>query len=321
METKHLPTLLLLIWFPLAAYSQIYQQIPLPSGLTGPESLAFGCLGEGPYSGLSDGRIFKYQDPIRGWRPFAFTSPLRNSSLCDGTSNIDLAARCGRPIGLQFHKRTCELYVTDPYYGLLKVPRNGGRAIPLATSAQEIPFRFTNSLDVDSENHVVYFTDSSTRFEATEVVQIIQTGDNTGRFIKYDLRTNKVTVLLSGLMFADGVAMSKEKDYVIVSEYSKNETLKYWLQGPKAKTSKFFARTPGPPDNINTNTKGEFWVALNKNSTTAGEIIGVRIDEDGQILQNLVGDGIVGSVSEVEERNGFLLIGSVVNPYVGITTV
>ncbi|KAL5727897.1 hypothetical protein ACHQM5_001041 [Ranunculus cassubicifolius] len=93
------------------------------------------------------------------------------------------------------------------------------------------------------------------------------------------------------------------------------------MQGPKANTSELFARTPGPPDNITRNAKGEFWVAVNNNITIAGEIIGVRIDGNGQIVQSLVGDGIVGSVSEVEERIGLLFIGSIAKPFVGITTV
>lgn len=321
MKEKPLQTFLLLAWFPLAVYSQVYQQIPVPSGLIGPESLAFDCKGEGPYTGLSDGRIFKFEGPKRGWREFAFTSPTRNRSLCDGTSDPNLASRCGRPLGLQFDYATCELYVCDAFYGLMKVRRTGGRAIPLASSAEGVPFKFTNGLDVDSKNRVIYFTDSSLRFTQPERAQIGITGDKTGRFMKYDLRTKQVTVLLRGLMAANGVGLSKWKNYVIVAELTKGEILRYWLQGPKANTAEFFARTPGPPDNIKRNVVGDFWVALNNINTTAGEIIGVLLDGDGQILKMLMGDGVVGRASEVQERKGILFVGSVDNTFVGITRV
>ncbi|KAL5727898.1 hypothetical protein ACHQM5_001042 [Ranunculus cassubicifolius] len=315
-------TFFLLVWFPLAAHSKIYQHIPLPPGLTGPESVEFDCKGEGPYSGLSDGRIFKFQGRKHGWKEFAYTSPMRNRSLCDGTSDIKLQARCGRTLGLKFHMRTCELYIADAYYGLMKVGRNGGGAVPIVTSAEGTPLRFTNSLEIDVENHVIYFTDSSTRYQLDQDARAIKIGDSTGRFLKYNLRTKKVTVLLRGLKFANGVALSKKKDYAIVCELGKGEILRYWLKGPKAHTSEFFVRTPGPPDNINRNAKGEFWVGVITRNTTAGAVIGVRIDENGKILQRLIGDDFYGSVSEVEERNGHLLIGSIGGPnFLGITTV
>ncbi|GAY69494.1 hypothetical protein CUMW_289820, partial [Citrus unshiu] len=34
-------------------------ELQLPPGVVGPESLAFDCNGEGPYAGVSDGRILK----------------------------------------------------------------------------------------------------------------------------------------------------------------------------------------------------------------------------------------------------------------------
>lgn len=327
MEAKNLRTisfslLYLFVWLPLAAYSsQTYKRLELPSGGIGPESLAFDCKGKGPYTGVSDGRIFKYQGWKRGWMDFAFTSPVRTKSLCDGTNAGDLGPRCGRPLGLQFDSKTCVLYVADAYYGLMKVPKKGGRAIQLASTAEGSPFRFTNSLDVDSDKGVIYFTDSSSRFQQREFGQIIKTDDKTGRFMKYDLRTKKVTVLIRGLKLANGVALSKKKDYVIVSELRNGRILRYWLQGPKANTTQVFARPPGPPDNINTNANGDFWVGLANSNTTVGEIIGVRLNGDGKIVQRLLSDGVVGSVSEVEERNGHLLVGSVALSFIGITSV
>ena len=72
---------------------------------------------------------------------------------------------CGRPLGLKFNPTDCNLYIADAYFGLLVVEQNGGVAKQLATSAEGVPLNFTNALDIDSQTGMVYFTDSSTRFQ------------------------------------------------------------------------------------------------------------------------------------------------------------
>lgn len=52
-------------------------RLPLPSPVTGPESVAFDRNGGGPYVGVSDGRILKYAGPGEGFKEYAFTSPNR----------------------------------------------------------------------------------------------------------------------------------------------------------------------------------------------------------------------------------------------------
>ena len=54
-----------------------YSQLELPSSVFGPESVAFDCHGKGPYVGVSDGRILKWQEADRAWTEFAVTSPRR----------------------------------------------------------------------------------------------------------------------------------------------------------------------------------------------------------------------------------------------------
>lgn len=43
----------------------------------GPESLTFDAQGRGPYTGVSDGRILRYDGPELGWTTFAYTSTNR----------------------------------------------------------------------------------------------------------------------------------------------------------------------------------------------------------------------------------------------------
>ena len=53
-----------------------FEAIPI-EGAVGPESFAFDPLGGGPYTGISDGRIIKWDQNQRRWINFAITSPQR----------------------------------------------------------------------------------------------------------------------------------------------------------------------------------------------------------------------------------------------------
>lgn len=90
--------------------------------------------------------------------------------VCDGSTNPALEYMCGRPLGIQFNKKTCNLYIADAYFGLLMVGPNGGAATHLASTAEGVPFRFTNGVDVDQTKGVVYFTDSSILYQRWYVI-------------------------------------------------------------------------------------------------------------------------------------------------------
>jgi len=47
------------------------------AGAVGPESLVFDAHGGGPYTGVADGRILKWEGEQQGWTDFAFTSSNR----------------------------------------------------------------------------------------------------------------------------------------------------------------------------------------------------------------------------------------------------
>lgn len=127
---------------------------------------------------------------------------------------------------------------------------------------------------------------------------------------------------------------------------------KYWLKGDKAGTSEVMAILPGYPDNIRANERGEFWVAIHCRRTIYSYInsiypklrllllklpipvklrsllqiggrlhaIVVKYSPDGKLLQILEdGEGkVVRAVSEVEERDGKLWMGSVLMPFIAV---
>jgi hypothetical protein len=61
----------------IVVYCKLLDRFYLPSSLTGPESLAFDSIGGGPYTGVSDGRILKYNEECSCFLEFAHISPDR----------------------------------------------------------------------------------------------------------------------------------------------------------------------------------------------------------------------------------------------------
>lgn len=54
-----------------------FAKLNLPRGATGPDSLAFNKKGDEFYTGVSNGRILKYELANHAFIDFATTSPLR----------------------------------------------------------------------------------------------------------------------------------------------------------------------------------------------------------------------------------------------------
>ncbi|KAJ4758616.1 Strictosidine synthase [Rhynchospora pubera] len=133
----------------------------------GPESVEFDPSGLGPYTGVSNGRILKWQG---NWTDFAYNSMYRDRDCVENRNE----SKCGRPLGLRFNDVTGNLYVADAYLGLLSVGPKGGLVDVLATEAEGVPFKFLNGLDVDQLTGDVYFTDSSDH--------IVRRGPKTGTF-------------------------------------------------------------------------------------------------------------------------------------------
>ncbi|XP_057983523.1 protein STRICTOSIDINE SYNTHASE-LIKE 10 [Malania oleifera] len=322
-------------------------QIP---GAVGPESLAFDPAGEGPYAGVADGRILKWLGHSHGWIDFAHTSSHRKDCVRPFAPEVEHV--CGRPLGLRFDKKTGDLYIADAYLGLQVVGPAGGLASQLVTEAEGQPFRFTNDMDIDEHDDVIYFTETSTFFQRRQFMSSILSNDKTGMLLKYNKSSKEVTVLLRGLAFANGVALSKDQSFVLVAETSSCKILRFWLHGPNAGSTEVFAEVPGFPDNIRRNSKGEFWVALHAKKGQLAEWImsypwlgktllglplsfkqlhslfvgekahatAIKLSEEGEILEVL--EDAEGKslrfISEVEEKNGKLWIGSVLMPFIGI---
>ncbi|CAL5066733.1 unnamed protein product [Urochloa decumbens] len=119
------------------------QRLDLPDGLVGPESVAFDTHGTGPYVGVSNGLVLKY-DGKDGWTTFAY-SPSYTKNKCDDFSEVSSVARessCGRPIGLRFHVRKDNKKLQSGYPDNVRPDGKGGYWVAFNREKYESPRSF-----------------------------------------------------------------------------------------------------------------------------------------------------------------------------------
>ncbi|TVU17232.1 hypothetical protein EJB05_33251, partial [Eragrostis curvula] len=339
MATSCIAVVLLLLLLPCAQASPVPTTAATIDGsqsehltlsgpfLRGPESVAFDGNGAGPYSGVSDGRILKWNGKAIGWTTYAY-GPGYNQKTCTASKlrPAELTERmCGRPLGLRFNLKTGDLYIADAYKGLMRVEAGGGKATVLVNEADGVPLRFTNGVDIDQVTGEVFFTDSSMNYPRSQHERVTATGDSTGRLMKYDPRTNSVTVLQSGITYPNGLAISADRTHLVVSLTGPCKLMRYWIKGPKADTSEILTDLPGYPDNVRSDGKGGFWVALHREKSELpfgpdSHLLAVRIGADGKVTQVMKGPKSVRPTEIMEREGGKLYMGSVELPYVAVVS-
>jgi len=85
----------------------------------------------------------------------------------------------------------------------------------------------------------------------------------TGGVYCYDPQTKLTQTLSNGNYFANGLELSEDESFLLLSETSKYRILKYWLKGEKAGTSEVFLdNLAGFPNNISRRDNGNFWIGF-----------------------------------------------------------
>lgn len=173
----------------------------------------------------------------------------------------------GRPLGIAFDARG-NLIVADSMRGLLSVSPAGIVSL-LTDSADGVPIGYADDLDI-AKDGTIYFSDASTKFRPKNLkdgffaskLEILEHRGN-GRLLAYDPSTKTTQVLLNGLHFANGVALSQNEDFVLVNETGAYRVTRYWLKGERTGShDTFIDNLPGFPDNISRAKSGVFWLAM-----------------------------------------------------------
>lgn len=294
----------------------------LAAGLVlGPEDVDVDDQGR-VYGGLVDGRIVRI--------------------LPDGSIET-FADTEGRPLGMEFDANG-NLIVADAVRGLVKIDPEGTVTV-LADSAGGVPFGFADDLDIAADGRI-YLSDASAKYGVHHYLYDMLEARPHGRLIRYDPATGETEVLLEGLYFANGVALSEDNRFVLVNETYRYRIRRYWIEGEKAGTDDIFIdNLPGFPDGVSRGSAGRFWVAMftvrNKTADTLQprpwlkrvlaklpsfvwpkpEPVGfvLVLDENGQILESLQDPGgqVVNEVTSVHEDDGTLYFGTLRGDRVG----
>lgn len=255
----------------------------------------------------------------------------------------------GRPLGIAFDDNG-HLLVADAYRGLLSISPSGEVTV-LADEADGLPIEYADDVDVAPDGRV-YFSDASTKFSAREVgdtmeaskLEIIEHA-GTGRLLVYDPGTKETQTVVDGLVFPNGVAVSPDGEYVLVTETGSYRVLKVWLTGARAGTVEPIAEAlPGFPDNITTGRNGRYWVGfasprnamldalsgmprsrkvilrlprfMRPDAQPYGHVI--AIDGEGRVLEDLQDPrGAYPITTSVTETDDDLYVGSLVAPVLG----
>ncbi len=190
----------------------------------------------------------------------------------------DFATTAGRPLGIRFDAGG-NLIACDLGKGLVSID-SAGRVSVLSTEADGVPFGFIDNLDIASDG-AIYFSDASSKFHQKDYRFDLMEARPHGRLLRYDPGTRRTTVVLPKLYFANGVALSRNEDFLLVGETYRYRLTRYWLKGPKAGTSDVFLdNLPGFPDNVDGNRKGSFWVAM---FTVRNKVSVRRTTSNGQV--------------------------------------
>jgi sugar lactone lactonase YvrE len=224
----------------------------------GPEHIAFGPDGK-LYTGTLSGAILRMN--------------------ADGTGFETLVNTGGRPLGMEFDGDG-RLIVADAIRGLLAVGADRSVTV-LADHVGSSPIVFADAVVVARDGRIL-FTDATQRLSAREwgtfdaALLDIMEHSCTGRVIEYRPATRSLRVVIGGLCFANGVALSADESRLFISETG---AYRIWkvdanadgldagaLTGPTAarQAQVFAANLPGFPDNLTRSATGRIWTGFTK---------------------------------------------------------
>lgn len=200
-------------------------------------------------SGPHEGAVFTGTEDGSIWR-------IRH----DG-QQIDRVARTGgRPLGLELLPDG-RLLVCDARQGLLRVDLSDGNIEVLLDSVAGVRMRFCNNAAVAADG-TIWFSDSSTRYAIEQWKDDFVQHTRTGRLMRLD-PDGTLEVVLDGLAFANGVALSRDEDFVCVAESGGRTVVRRWLTGNRAGMRDLLCQNlPGYPDNIARGSDGLIWVTI-----------------------------------------------------------
>ena len=224
----------------------------------GPEHIAFGPDGK-LYTGVLSGAVLRMNP--------------------DGTDIEIVVNTGGRPLGMAFDADG-RLIVADAMRGLLTVGSDGSVAVVADRLGTE-PILYADAVVV-AGNGRIYFTDATRRFSPRKLGTFgaalldVMEHSCTGRVLEYQPSTRALRVIMNGLCFPNGVALSGDESQLFIAETGEYRVWKVDVtsegldaraasRGPMDPQAKvILANLPGFPDNLTRDTDGRLWTGLSK---------------------------------------------------------
>ncbi len=250
--------------------------------IVGPESMAE--KNEFIYTGLADGRLVEIDKNSLKIRDITRFGTKNDCSICFVLifiliilkSNFYLVpnvfwrlTECGRPLGLRFHKDQY-LYVLDAFEGLFRINSTTGQKEFIDFDIEDKLKGIYNDFVFDPILNVVYITVSSTKWHLDRVPYSILDYEDSGHVFALDLNTKKTLQLRTGFRFTNGIEITKDNKYLLISETVMFKIHKISLQNVHKAIKQiadnemevFAEDLPGEPDNIRLDPNGDVWVGI-----------------------------------------------------------
>jgi len=224
----------------------------------GPEHISFGPDGK-LYTGTLSGAILRMN--------------------ADGSAVETFVHTGGRPLGMEFDAGG-RLIVADAFKGLLAVgPDRSVRVLVDRIGEQRLAFADAVTIAKDGR---IFFTDATGRFVARTwgtfdaALLDIMEHSCTGRVFEYRPDTQQLRMVIGGLCFANGVALSPDDAQLYVSETGEYRIWRVAANagnldaaalarsGGSAAAVVFAANLPGFPDNLTRSAAGRLWIGFTK---------------------------------------------------------
>jgi ribose transport system permease protein len=259
----------------------------------------------------------------------------------------------GRPYGMQFDKDenliVCVggmgVYGVKPSGEVFKVADETSRSWTKLNDDSRI--RMADDLDIAPDGKI-YFSDCTTRYEASNYPLEVVEGRPNGRVLCYDPATGATSKLIKSFYFPNGVCIAHDGWSVLIASTTDCRVYRHWLAGPSSGTTQILIdEVPGNPDNINRASDGNYWLALVGIRTPSFDLsmrkaafrrrmakqvpldewLGpnlnygcvVKFDEAGNILETFwdpTGTSHA-SVTSIREHKGYLYLGGIENNRIG----
>ncbi|MES1907234.1 MAG: hypothetical protein MHM6MM_000394 [Cercozoa sp. M6MM] len=213
------------------------------------------------YFSNADGTVQRIVDHATGEsEPYFYSFPnLTPAERATCGVSILNEFTCGRPLGILFDSNDT-IYVADAYRGILRASKSNPTNVEVVAShyPNGNPIIFANSMLIDEDENVLYFTTSSDKYYRNRFVATLIDNEADGKLVKVDLATGALEILVDDLKFGNGIQFWEPKKNskkgpkgIIINETNSRRLRRYYLRGPRAgQNDVFVADIGGYCDNL-----------------------------------------------------------------------